>query len=97
MRDQENRRLVVGQWQCPADWPTHRGSKELWEELGRTLGAFSMLENIRSRAFRAITGHSRIKAALEDPDSVLNTEYAKILAEMDALRRLLIGVSIGHR
>ena len=87
MSDQENRRLVVGQWQCPADWPTHRGSKELWEELGRTLGAFSMLENIRSRAFRAITGHLRIKAALEDPESVLNTEYAEILAEMDALRR----------
>ena len=87
MSDQENPKLVVGQWQCPADWPTHRGSKELWEELGRTVGAFSMLENIRPRAFRAITRHSTMKAALEDPASVLRTEFAGLMAEIDALRK----------
>ena len=87
MSDQENRKLVVGQWQCPADWPTHRGSKELWEELGRTVGAFSMLENIRAGAFPAITRHSTMKTALEDPDSVLKKEFAGLMAEIEALRR----------
>ena len=87
MSDQENRQLIVGQWQCPADWPTHRGSKELWEELGRTVGAFSMLENILPRAIRSITGHSTMKAAFEDPESVLKTEFAGLMAETEALRR----------
>ena len=87
MSDKANPHLVVGQWQCPQDWPTHRGSKELWEELGRTVGAFLMLENILPRAFRAITGHVTMKAALEDPDSVLKSEFAGLLAEIEALRK----------
>ena len=87
MSDQEVTGLVVGQWQFPEDWPTHRGSKELWEELGRTVGAFTMLANILPRAIRAITGHLTMKAALEDPDSVLKTDFAGLLAEIEELRK----------
>lgn len=87
MSDQANLHLIVGQWQYPQDWPTHRGSKDLWEELGRTVGAFSMLEVILPRAFRAITGQATMKAALEDPDSILKTEFAGLLAEVEALRK----------
>ena len=87
MNDQENRRLVVGRWQCPEDWPTHRGSNALWEELGRTVGAFSMLEHVFPRAILSITGHSTMKAALADPNSVLKTEFAGLMAEIEALRR----------
>ena len=87
MSDQENHKLVVGLWQCPEDWHTHRGSKELWEELGRTVGAFSTLENIFPTALCSITGHSTMKAALEDPNSVLKAEFAGLMAEIAALRR----------
>ena len=87
MNDQKPPKLVIGQWQCPADWPTHRGSKELWEAVGRTIGAFSMLEKILPRAIRSITGHSTMKAALDDPDSVLKTEFAGLLAEIETLRK----------
>ena len=95
MSNHENGNLVVGQWQCPEDWPTHRGSKELWEQLGRTIGAFSMFENIFPRAIRSVTGHSTVKAALADPNSNLKTEFAGLMAEVEALRRLRNRLSHG--
>ena len=57
------------------------------EELGRTVGAFSLLENVLPRATRSLTGHPTMQAALEDPDSVLKTEFAGLMAETEALRR----------
>ncbi len=86
MNNKEKQKLVFGQWQCPLDWPTNCGSKELWEELGRTIGAFSLLENVCSRAIRSFTGHSTMRAALEDPDCVLNADFAGLMEETEVLR-----------
>ena len=36
------------------DWPTHRGRKEFWEELGRTVAALGMLEDTLSRALSVV-------------------------------------------
>lgn len=88
MSEQEKRVLVVGPWQCPENWPTHHGSSALWEALGKTVGAFSVLENILPRALHAITGHARLKAALKDPDSVLQRELAGLVSEIAILRRV---------
>ncbi len=89
LNDQESQELVLGQckFHFPADWPTHRGSKDLWEELGRTVGAFSLLERALSPAMRSLTGHSTIQATLKDPGCVRNPELAGLLTEIEALRR----------
>ena len=78
--------LVVGPWECPEEWPTNCGSKALWEELGRTVGTFSTLEDMVARALYAITGHKSLKRAWEEPDSVLKTEYAELVEEIKELR-----------
>ena len=45
-----------GYWQNPPNWPTHKGCEALWEELGRTVATFGMLEDTLARAYFHITG-----------------------------------------
>ena len=47
---------VVDRACLPEDWPTHRGSSELWEELGRAIASFSHLEDTLARAYFGLTG-----------------------------------------
>lgn len=47
---------VVDRAGLPKDWPTHRGSSKLWEELGRAIASFSHLEDTLARAYFGFTG-----------------------------------------
>ena len=40
----------------PEDWPTHKGAPEFWEEIGRTVASFAVLEDILARVLVAVTG-----------------------------------------
>ncbi|MCY4384773.1 MAG: hypothetical protein OXE44_16685 [Nitrospinae bacterium] len=47
----------------PEHWPTHRMSREFWEELGRTVATFGFLEEILGKAIFALSatrGHKQI-------------------------------------
>ena len=47
---------VIDRDRLPENWPTHRGSPELWEELGRAIASFSHLEDTLARAYFGLTG-----------------------------------------
>ena len=57
--------LVVDRARLPEDWPTNRGTPAFWEELGRTVAAFTHLEDMLARACFGMTG-SRQYANFED-------------------------------
>ena len=57
--------LVVDRECLPEDWPTNRGTPAFWEELGRTVAAFTHLEDMLARAYFGMTG-SRQYANFED-------------------------------
>ena len=40
----------------PEDWPTQKGAPEFWEEIGRTVASFAVLEDILARVLVAVTG-----------------------------------------
>lgn len=42
----------------PEDWPTKKGAPEFWEQLGRTVASYAVLEDIVARVLVAITGNS---------------------------------------
>ncbi len=48
--------LVVDRTRLPKNWPTNAGSPEFWEELGRTVAAFTYLEDMLARAYFGLTG-----------------------------------------
>lgn len=47
--------------QSEPDWPTHIFPKEFWENLGRTIGTFGLLEEVLVRAVFVITGMRRVE------------------------------------
>lgn len=47
---------VLDRERAPSDWPTHGGSREFWEELGRTIASFGFLEDTLARVYFAVTG-----------------------------------------
>ena len=57
--------LVVDRSRLPENWPTNPGSPAFWEELGRTVAAFTHLEDMLTRAFFGLTG-SRQFANMEE-------------------------------
>ena len=57
--------LVVDRAGLPKDWPTNRGTPAFWEELGRTVAAFTHLEDMLARAYFGMTG-SRQYANFEE-------------------------------
>ncbi len=57
--------LVVDRARLPDDWPTNRGSPAFWEELGRTVAAFTHLEDMLARAHFGLTA-SREFADMEE-------------------------------
>ena len=48
-----------GYRQNPPNWPTDKGSEALWEELGRTVATFGMLEDTLARAHFHVTGQQK--------------------------------------
>ena len=55
MSNNNARAFQIDRERMPAQWPTHRIPSEFWEELGRTLGTLSFLEDCLKRANLAIT------------------------------------------
>ena len=51
------------QWVVPRGWPTNRGTAAFWEELGRTIATFGMLEDVLARVFYVVSGQRQA-----DPD-----------------------------
>lgn len=51
--------LVVDRARLPDNWPTNAGPPAFWEELGRTVAAFTHLEDMLARAFFGLTGSRR--------------------------------------
>ena len=46
---------IVDRERLPLDCPTNKGSRDLWEELGRTVASFGFLEDTLARTHLAIT------------------------------------------
>ena len=67
-----------GYWQNPPNWPTHRGSEALWEELGRTVASFGMLEDTLARAHFHMTGQQQLVEGV-DPKEQLDAWAARLL------------------
>ena len=57
--------LVVDRARLPENWPTNAGPPAFWEELGRTLAAFTHLEDMLARSCFGLTG-SRRYASMDD-------------------------------
>lgn len=53
--------VVVDRGRLPSDWPAHKGSREFWEELGRTVASFGFLEDTLARVCFAMTGSQECK------------------------------------
>ena len=70
-----------GYWQNPPNWPTHKGSEALWEELGRTVATFGMLEDTLARACFHVTGQQRPVEGV-DPKAQLDAWAAKLIGSL---------------
>lgn len=80
--------LVVDRARLPDNWPTNAGSPAFWEELGRTVAAFTHLEDMLARAFFGLTG-SRPYANMEEASAAF-PQWEEELEETltDSLRAL---------
>lgn len=80
--------LVVDRARLPENWPTNAGPPAFWEELGRTVAAFTHLEDMLARAFFGLTG-SRRYASMEEAAAAF-PQWEKDLKETltDTLRAL---------
>ena len=72
--------LVVDRARLPDDWPTNRGSPAFWEELGRTVAAFTHLEDMLARAYFGLTA-SRQYADMEEATAAF-PQWEKALKEL---------------
>ena len=70
-----------GYWQNPPNWPTHKGSEALWEELGRTIATFGMLEDTLARACFHVTGQQQPVEGV-DPKEQLNAWAAELVSNL---------------
>ena len=70
-----------GYWQIPPDWPTHKGSEALWEELGRTVATFGMLEDVLARAYFHVTGQQQPIEGV-DPKEQLEAWAADLIGRL---------------
>ena len=57
--------LIVDRTRLPQAWPTNAGTPAFWEELGRTVAAFTHLEDMLARAYFGLTA-SRPFANMEE-------------------------------
>lgn len=70
MGESETRRTLIDKSRLPAAFPTHCLPARFWEELGRVVGTYGLLEEVLGKAIFALTGTRRIEeseaaAALE--------------------------------
>ena len=72
--------LVVDRERLPEDWPTNRGTPAFWEELGRTVAAFTHLEDMLARAYFGLTS-SRQYADIEEATAAFS-QWEKALKEL---------------
>ena len=86
MREGDDNPDEGGYWQIPPDWPTHKGSEALWEELGRTVATFGMLEDTLARAYFHVTGQQQLIEGV-DPKEQLPKEQLEAWAA-DLIGRL---------
>lgn len=57
--DDDVYRAVIDRDSLPAKWPTHRHAPEFWEQLGRTVATYSLLEEVLGKAIFAFTATRR--------------------------------------
>ena len=80
--------LVVDRARLPDDWPTNRGSRAFWEQLGRTVATFSYLEDMMARAWFGLTATRQFED-MEQAEAAF-PQWEKALKESltDSLRSL---------
>ena len=88
MVDRGNRRSVVDKSRLPDQFPTHRHSAPFWEQLGRVVGTFGMLEEVLGKAIFVLTGTIRVDQATA-PTELDHWEHALEKALTDTLRPLI--------
>ena len=54
-----------GRWNVPPNWPTNRANAHFWEELGRLVATFGMLEDTLTRTFYVASLKRRIEMTRE--------------------------------
>lgn len=90
-------RATVDRKALPAKWPTHQNSPEFWEQLGRTIATFGLLEEVLAKAIFAFTGTRqyapdeiqaafdawlpKLQKALSDTLKPLADDYGKAVKE----------------
>ena len=63
MTDSEPKRSVIQKASLPDRFPTHMHAARFWEELGRVVGTFGLLEEVLGKAIFALTGTVRVDEA----------------------------------
>ena len=58
-------RAVIDRDSLPSKWPTHRHAPEFWEQLGRTVATYSLLEEVLGKAIFAFTATRRFETDAE--------------------------------
>ena len=81
MNGREEPREVQRLWDAAPNWPTQRGSDQFWEELGRTVATFGMLEDTLTRSYFIVSGHRRVEEN-ENPQVLLDTWYDVLVATL---------------
>ena len=68
--------------QMPEGWPTDHIPSEFWEEYGKTVGAFGVLEDTLKRAYLSITGTRVPKFQTDDQAKEAVAAWGHNLEEM---------------
>jgi hypothetical protein len=92
---------VVDRKNLPGDYPTHLLPAEFWEQLGRTVATFGLLEETLGKAIFSLTATRRypdeqveaayekwlptLRSAISDPLGRLIDQYAKALKDHGAV------------
>lgn len=72
-------RVIVEASRLPKDWPTHSHPPEFWEQLGRTIATFGLLEKTLAKTVFVHTGTRRY-----DLESI-EKGYATWIAKMERI------------
>ena len=93
-REQTGRRRMIDRERMSEGWPTDHIPSEFWEEYGRAVGAFGVLEDILKRAYLGITGtrghRFQTEEQAKDAVAAWGRELEKSLNETlgDLIRRI---------
>ena len=71
------------QWNVPPNWPTNRANAHFWEELGRLVATFGMLEDTLTRTFYVVSVKRRgdMKGELDEDETEWREKLEKPLSD----------------